>query len=226
MKRKTHKSKKQSDAEKFARRVAGWRKRLAPEFPHIDPHDLELIIAELLKTPEERIQVMFLKRRDEGFLSFDEAILTKLVEALAQAEIDAILFDNTAALDHGLSAPRKKIDLLVHNDARLKMKLKKFAQTFGVALTRPYKPFSKAILAVGRSVSVDFVLVHSSRKSFEGIQSRARKIRIGKHELCVATQEDIVDAEKAANLPRDSDALQILQETLQIKHVLEKKSKS
>jgi len=39
-----------SDAEKFARRVARRCELLAPQLPHIDPHDLELIVADFEKS--------------------------------------------------------------------------------------------------------------------------------------------------------------------------------
>ncbi|HEX9652544.1 MAG TPA: hypothetical protein VGA99_02440 [bacterium] len=55
-----------TDAEKCARRIERWHRRLAPQFPEIDPHDLDLIIAALLRTPKERMQLMFLKKRDDG----------------------------------------------------------------------------------------------------------------------------------------------------------------
>ncbi|NUO79395.1 hypothetical protein HUU05_04910 [candidate division KSB1 bacterium] len=64
------KRKKLSDAEKFARRVARWHERLAPELPHIDPHDLDLILAALLRSPRERMQYMFLKKREDGSYVF------------------------------------------------------------------------------------------------------------------------------------------------------------
>ncbi len=216
------KRKKLSDAEKFARRVARRCELLAPQLPHIDRHDLELIVAEQLKTPEERMQVMFLKRHDEGFLSFDETLLIKLIEALAQAKVDAILFNNTAAIVSGASAPKKKIDLLVHDHAALRSKLEKFAQAFGVARLRPYKAFSKVVRAMGRSVSVDFVLAHSSRKSFESLKSRAKRICLGMHELYIATLEDIIAAEEAVGRPQDKAAFQIVREALGTKEALDK----
>jgi hypothetical protein len=55
-----------SVSRKRARQIEHWRERLAPQFPDIDPHDLELIIAALLRTPRERMQMMFLKRREDG----------------------------------------------------------------------------------------------------------------------------------------------------------------
>lgn len=59
-----------SDAEKFARRVARKCEVLAPRLPEIHRHDLELIVAALLRTPRERMQYMFLKRREDGSYVF------------------------------------------------------------------------------------------------------------------------------------------------------------
>jgi hypothetical protein len=53
-------------AQKRVRQIERWHKILAPKFPDIDPHDLDLIIAGLLKTPKERTQVLFLKKREDG----------------------------------------------------------------------------------------------------------------------------------------------------------------
>lgn len=55
-----------SASRKRARQIEHWHRRLAPKFPDIDPHDLDLIIAALLRTPRERMQLMFLKRRKDG----------------------------------------------------------------------------------------------------------------------------------------------------------------
>lgn len=57
-------------SEKLVRRIEYWRKRLAPQFPDIDLHDLDLIIASLLRTPLQRTEIMFLKRREDGFYVF------------------------------------------------------------------------------------------------------------------------------------------------------------
>ncbi len=66
LKKHNEQKKKWSAADKRARQVERWRKRLAPQFPDIDPHDLDLIIAALLRTPKQRMQIMFLKRREDG----------------------------------------------------------------------------------------------------------------------------------------------------------------
>jgi len=52
--------------EKVARRIERWHKILGPQFPDIDPHDLDLIIAALLRSRKERMQIMFLKKRKDG----------------------------------------------------------------------------------------------------------------------------------------------------------------
>jgi hypothetical protein len=53
-------------AQKRVRQIERWHKILAPKFPDIDPHDLDLIIAGMLKTAKERTQVLFLKKREDG----------------------------------------------------------------------------------------------------------------------------------------------------------------
>jgi hypothetical protein len=58
--------KNQNDAKKLVRRIERWHRILAPKFPEIDPHDLDLIIHCMLKTPKQRMQHMFLKRRPDG----------------------------------------------------------------------------------------------------------------------------------------------------------------
>lgn len=52
--------------QKRVRQIERWHKILRPKLPHIDPHDLDLIIAGLQKTPKERTQVLFLKKREDG----------------------------------------------------------------------------------------------------------------------------------------------------------------
>jgi|GEM_PF-2257591 len=56
--------------EKRVRELDIWQKRLRPQFPDIDPHDLHLIIESLLRTRKERMEVMLLKRRKDGFYVF------------------------------------------------------------------------------------------------------------------------------------------------------------
>lgn len=68
--RRDRKRHKLSEAEKFARRVGRRCDLLAPKLPEIDRHDLELIVAALLRTPKERMQHMFLKRREDGSYVF------------------------------------------------------------------------------------------------------------------------------------------------------------
>lgn len=52
--------------EKLARQIERWHRILQPQLRDIDPHDLDLIIAALLRPRKERMQLMFLKRRKDG----------------------------------------------------------------------------------------------------------------------------------------------------------------
>lgn len=62
--------KRQARSEELACEIERWHKILAPKFPDIDPHDLDLIIAGQLRTPKERMQLMFLKKRKDGSYFF------------------------------------------------------------------------------------------------------------------------------------------------------------
>jgi hypothetical protein len=59
-----------SRSEKLAREIERWHRILTPKFLDIDPHDLDLIIAAQLRTPKERMQLMFLKKRKDGSYVF------------------------------------------------------------------------------------------------------------------------------------------------------------
>jgi hypothetical protein len=52
--------------ESLVRKITRWHRRLAPQLPDIDPHDLDLIIAALLRPRKERMKFIFLKRRKDG----------------------------------------------------------------------------------------------------------------------------------------------------------------
>jgi hypothetical protein len=57
---------KKNPSSNLASRVERLQKRLSPQFPNIDPHDLEMILPSLLRRPRERMQLMFLKKRKDG----------------------------------------------------------------------------------------------------------------------------------------------------------------
>jgi predicted nucleotidyltransferase len=158
-------------------------------------------------------------------MSFDEGFLAELVEAVAQCDLQVVIIGNAAAILHGVPVLTQDVDVMVRDHLQLEKKMKKFAQTFGVSLTRPYEPTSRVIRGAGRSVGVDFVLALSSGKSFESIRSRASKIRIGRRMVYVCSLEDIIAAKEAANRPKDKASLQILKETLRVKKAKEKKNK-
>src|SRR5574341_1439932 len=119
-------------------------------------------------------------------MSFDENFLIELIEAVAQADLQIILIGNAAAILQGAPVLTQDVDLMVRDHPQLQKKLQKFTEIFKVALTRPYEPFSQVIRAVGRPVGVDFVMALSSRKSFESIRKKKKKMRIGRRLVWVA----------------------------------------
>lgn len=159
-------------------------------------------------------------------MSFDEAVLTEMVEAISQAGLQVILIGNAAAILRGVPVLTKDVDFMVRDHPQLQKKLQTFARTYRVTLMRPYEPTSNVIRAVGRPVAVDFVFVLSSGKSFESIRSRATKMRIGKRMLWVAALEDVIAAKEAAARTKDKATLEILKETLRVKSAFKRQKRN
>ena len=82
---------KKKPSSNLASRVKRWHKRLSPQFPDIESHDLEMILTSLLRRPRERMQIMFLKGARTAAMSFDESFLAELLEALAQSGLEVVL---------------------------------------------------------------------------------------------------------------------------------------
>ncbi|NUO79394.1 nucleotidyltransferase [candidate division KSB1 bacterium] len=153
-------------------------------------------------------------------MSFDESFLAELVQTLAAAKVQAIFIGNAAAVLQGIPVMTHDVDLMVREHPQLEKKLQKFSELFGVTLSRPYEPSSRMLRASGRSIGVDFVFALSSRKSFESIRSRAKRIRIGNRMVLVASLEDVIAAKEAANRPKDKATLPILREALETRNSL------
>lgn len=156
-------------------------------------------------------------------MSFDEGFLAQITEAVSSVGLQVIIVGNTAAILHGVPVLTQDVDFLVRQHPQLEKKLGEFAKLVGVSLSRPYEPSSKMIRAVGLPVQVDFILQLSSRKSFESIRSRARKIKIGKRMVWVAALEDIIEAKEATNRPKDKATLQILKQSLRVRNAMRHK---
>lgn len=158
-------------------------------------------------------------------MSFDETLLAEMVEAAAQAGLQIILIGNVAAIVHGAPVLTRDVDFMVREHPKLREKLLKFAEIYGVKLTRPYAPLAKVIRAIGRSVPIDFVFSLSSGKSFESVRSRAHRIRLGRKMVWVASLEDIIAAKRAADRPKDKAALLVLEETWKVQKAMAKEKR-
>ena len=193
-------------SKRLARQIELWYKRLAPKFPNIDPRDLNLIIASLLKHPEQRMEVMFIKRREDGVYLVNENFLAELIEATEQAELEVILINDAVSIAPEAPFLVKEVDFLVRDHPRLQKKLERFAEIFGVTLTLPYAPLASVIRAVGCPVEVDFVPSLSSGQNFESVRSRATKVAIGERTIQIASPEDMIAAQEGVR-PKNKASL-------------------
>jgi hypothetical protein len=177
-------------SKKLARQIELWYKRLAPKFRDIDPRDLNLIIASMLKDPEKRMEVAFIKRREDGVYLLDEKFLADLIEAIEQAELEVILINDAVSIAPEAPFLVKEVDFLVRDHPQLQKNLERFAEIFGVALTLPYAPLTSVVRAVGCPIEVDFISSSLSGQYFESVSSRTTKVAIGERTVLVASPED------------------------------------
>jgi len=154
-------------------------------------------------------------------MSIDEDLLASIAEAAARVNLEFILIGNAAAALHDAPVTTKDIDLFVRYTPRNLEKIKAFASLMGGSVGQPYDPISRMMRLITDQVSVDFVFGLSSHRKFESVRSRALRIKLGNHELKVASLEDIIAAKEAANRPKDRATLHVLKNTLRAKCALE-----
>ena len=153
-------------------------------------------------------------------MSVDEDLLVSIVKAAAQVNLEFILIGNTAAALQAVPVMTEDFDLFVRYTPRNLEKIKAFGNLLGGSVSQPYDPLSRMMRLVTEQVSVDFVFGLSSRSKFEAVRSRALRIKLGRHEIKVASLEDIIAAKEAANRPKDRATLHILKNTLRVKCTL------
>jgi len=153
-------------------------------------------------------------------MSFDEKMIEAIAAAAARAHLEFILIGNAAAALHDVPVITQDVDLFVRYTPRNLEKIKAFGEFLGGSVSQPYDPLSRMMRLVTDQVSVDFVFGLSSRRKFESVRSRALRIKLGRHEIKVASLEDIIAAKEAANRPKDRATLHVLKNTLRVKCAL------
>jgi hypothetical protein len=146
-------------------------------------------------------------------MSFEEAVLIRLMRAVQAVGLDAIVVGNAAAALHGVPITTQDIDLFVRDTRRNQTKIDELVVALGdVRASRPFEPSSRMIRIEGLPVDVDIVFELSSRARFESIRSRCRVLELDRVPVRVASLADVIAAKRAAGRPKDLATLPMLEQ--------------
>lgn len=135
-----------------------------------------------------------------------QPILALIARLLAKHKLEAILIGNAGAALQGAPVTTVDLDFLIRRTRSNNQKLKALSVDLKATLFRPFYP-SSSLVRVMRdtdTLQLDFMTEIHGVKSFEGIRSRAVKIRVDSGaELQVAALPDIIRSKRSAGRPKD-----------------------
>ncbi len=148
-----------------------------------------------------------------------EPLLRRVAALLAKHRLDAVLIGNAAAALQGAPVTTLDLDFMFRKTPGNLRKLRRIADDLEAVVFLPYYPAS-GLYRIARDrdgLQLDFMAKVDGIRSFEGLRSRAEVTRFGKHQLRVASLEDVIKSKQAANRPQDRAVLPILRKTIREK---------
>lgn len=142
-------------------------------------------------------------------------LLVRVLAALHDHKLEAVLIGNAAAAVHGAPVTTLDFDFLFRETTTNLAKLKQVAKACDAMILRPFYPVSKLYRMVNDDLGLqaDFMPMIHGIRSFEGVRARATQRMIGGFPLSVASLDDIIASKKAAGRDRDLAVLPILEQT-------------
>jgi hypothetical protein len=155
-------------------------------------------------------------------MSFDEAVLEKILRACHQVRLEVIVIGNAGAVLQDVPVMTHDVDFFVRNTPLNHRKITRLAGLLGGVVTEPYDPVSTMKRVTTPDFAVDFVFRLSSDRRFESIRSRSKTVAVGKAVARVASLKDIIEAKEAAGRPKDQAVLPVLRNALRIQQAVKK----
>jgi len=143
-------------------------------------------------------------------------LLGRVVTALAEQKLEAVLIGNAAAAMQGAPVTTVDFDFMFRDTPTNLRKLKAMAKSLDAVILWPFYPASKLYRMVddATGLQADFMPKIRGVRSFEGLRSRACEYAIGRIKVKVASLPDIIASKKAAGRDRDLAVLPVLEQTL------------
>jgi hypothetical protein len=148
-----------------------------------------------------------------------EPLLELAARLLAKHRLDAVLIGNAAAALQGSPVTTLDLDFMFRKTARNLTKLRRIADDLDAVVLHPFYPASELyrVLRERDGLQFDFMAKVDGIRSVDSLHSRAAATRFGRHDLKVASLEDVIASKKAANRPQDRAVLPVLRKTLREK---------
>jgi len=158
-------------------------------------------------------------------MSPDEIILLKILQALKDVKLKAILVGNAACALQGVPIMTQDIDFYVRDTKLNRKKIIQFANILNLSILKPDEALSEMIRTENNEMVVDFVFRLGHKQTFEKVRANSSKIKIGNLYLRAASLNDILLAKKQANRPKDKAVIELIEDTIRIKNAIEKTKK-
>jgi hypothetical protein len=155
-------------------------------------------------------------------MSPDEIFLERLLGAVEEAGLEALVVGSTAAALQGVPVMTLDVDLLVRDTPKNREKVGRLCATLGAAKPAQGSPLSSPVTLVGLPVPVHLLFDRiPPGLSFETLGSRCARVPVGRRVALVASLPDVIASKEATGRPKDLAQLPILRETLRVKRAEE-----
>ena len=140
---------------------------------------------------------------------------SRIVAALRECSLEAVLIGNAAAAMHGAPVTTLDFDFMFRDTPVNLRKLKRVAVELDAMILRPFYPVSKLYRIVddATGLQADFMPVIHGIRSFEGLKARSVEKSVGGRPVFIATLADIIASKAAAGRERDLAVLPVLRQT-------------
>jgi hypothetical protein len=151
--------------------------------------------------------------------SYDEAFVERVVRALHEVRLEAVVIGTVAAILHGAPIVTQDIDLLLRRTRRNEQKIGRLRVLLG-GFGR-VRVLEDVHALVGAEGNVDLIFdAMPPDLGFESVRSRATLMTIGGVTIRVAALEDVIRSKRAAGRPKDRAVLPVLEQTARVRAAL------